>query len=303
MFGRGDEFAGRQSTLQMPQGAAEPSSTRRQADGGQTFMTFQPIIPGAGIAGWRFLQRTYDDQFSAFAKSPQLQRDTEYFKEKIGSIQSAEDLVKDRRLLGVALGAFGLQADIDNKYFIQKILQDGTESDDALSNRLSDKRYKEFSAAFGFGPGETPTTSDPVAMAALSANNGIQAFEVSVGEQDDSMRIALYAQRELVELSKADKSEDAKWFTLMGLPPLRSMFETALGLPKSFGQIDIDQQLEVFQDKVRGYTGNSTVAQFADPEALERITTLYLARSQIASFNATTSPGATALTLLRAGSN
>lgn len=266
-------------------------------------MTFQPVIPAVGLSGWRFLQRTYDDQLSAFSKSPKLERDSDYFKEKIATIQSAEDLVRDRRLLGVALGAFGLQADIDNRYFIQKILQDGTESDDALANRLTDKRYKEMSEAFGFGPGATSKTTNALAMAEIAARNKVQEFEISVGNQDDSMRIALYAQRELAELAGSDKSEDAKWFTLMGLPPLRTMFETALGLPKSFGQIDIDQQLDVFRDKIRGVIGEDTVTQFNDAEALERITTLYLARSQIENLNASTSAGANALTLLRAAGN
>ena len=263
-------------------------------------MTFQPVIPGAGIAGWRFLQRTYDSQFTAFNKSPQLDRDAEYFRDKIGEVQSAEDLVKDRRLLGVALGAFGLNDDIDNRYFIQKILQDGTESDDALANRLADKRYQKFSDAFGFGPGGTVATTDTAKMAEIISQNRVQSFEESVGAQDDTMRIALYAQRELAEMAETDMSEDAKWYSLMGLPPLRSMFETALGLPSAFGQIDIDQQLDVFKEKSRRYTGRDTVSQFADQEALEKITNLYLARSQIANLNATMSSGANALTLLQA---
>ena len=262
-------------------------------------MSFQPVIPGAGLAGWRFLQRTYDAQFQAFNGAPRLQRDAEYFSANIRDIGSAEDLVKDRRLLGVALSAFGLQSDIDNRYFIQRILGDGTRSDDALANRLSDERYKKLSAAFGFGPGETVATADSAKMGDIVTQHLQQSFEVSVGEQDDTMRIALYAQRELADLARRDASEETKWYTLMGLPPLRSMFETALGLPKAFGQIDIDQQLEVFRDKTRAITGTATVSQFADPEAIDRITTLYLARSQISSFSASTSSGANALTLLR----
>ena len=49
--------------------------------------------------------------FDTFTKSIELKRDTEYFQEKISSITSAEELVSDRRLLTVALGAFGLQDD------------------------------------------------------------------------------------------------------------------------------------------------------------------------------------------------
>ena len=76
---------------------------------------FQPIIPTDGLAGWRFLQRTYDTQLDSFARSAPVQRDTDYFAQKIASVTSAEELVADRRLLTVALGAFGLQDDINNR--------------------------------------------------------------------------------------------------------------------------------------------------------------------------------------------
>lgn len=263
-------------------------------------MTFQPVIPSPGLAGWGFLQRTYDAQFEAFNASVTLERESDYFSQNITKIQSAEDLVADRRLLSVALGAFGLQDDINNRYFIQKILEDGTASDDALANKLADERYQRLSQAFGFGPGETHLTGNVEKMAELEALNRVQSFEVSVGEQDDTMRIALFAQRELETLSQKNATEEVKWFSLMGLPPLRSMFETALGLPAAFGQIDIDKQLEVFREKTQSAMGQSTVSQFADPAARERLTNLFLARSQIANLNLATSSSANALSLLRA---
>jgi len=105
-------------------------------------MTFQPIIPLTGYTGWRFLQRTLDNQKSAFENDATIQRATEYFKENIGKVQNAEDLVSDRRLLSVALGAFGLDDDIDNKFFIQKILEEGTFDDSSLANRLSDSAFR-----------------------------------------------------------------------------------------------------------------------------------------------------------------
>lgn len=263
-------------------------------------MSFQPVIPGQGLAGWHFLQRTYDAQFSAFNTSPLLDRDTSYFTEKIGSIFSAQELVGDRRLLTVALGAFGLSDDLNNRYFIQKVLEDGTGSSDALANKLADDRYKRLSDAFGFGPGDIPRTLDASGMSEIVSLHRTQSFEVSVGEQDDTMRIALYAQRELDRLANDKMSEDAKWFSVMALPPLRKMFETALGLPTSFGQINIDKQLTIFQDRASRTIGKPTVSQFAEPEALKKLTDLYLAKSQIASFNASFSSGSNALALLQA---
>lgn len=262
-------------------------------------MSFQPIVPSDGIVGWKFLQRTYDTQFETFSKSARLERDSDYFEKNIGGIKTAADLVANKRLLRVALGAFGLENDVNNNYFVQKILEDGTKSDDALANRLSDQRYQDFSKAFGFGPGELLKTGLQSNMSEVIAKNRLQSFEKAVGETDDSMRIALYAQRELTDLAGRDMSERAKWFTILGQPPLREMFEVAFSLPKGMGKIDLEQQVEIFMDRTQGATGKADVAQFTDPEAMERITNLYLARSQINGAGGSYSAQATALALLQ----
>lgn len=261
-------------------------------------MTFQPVIPAGGLVGWRFLQRTYDAQFQSYAQSAVNNRDTSYFLENIGDVKTAEDLVSDRRLLQVALGAFGLESDLDNKFFIQKILSDGTRAEDALANRLADRRYREFSDAFGFGPGDIPKTVLRTNMAEIAQNNLVGRFEIAVGEADETMRIALYAQYELSDLATQSGSETRKWFDLMGLPPLRQMMETALGLPAAFAQLDIDKQLEVFRDRLTRATGSADLSQFSEPDKLEELTDTYLARSQIAQFQAAISPAQTALILL-----
>ncbi|MGI9388684.1 MAG: hypothetical protein ACR2O1_01390 [Boseongicola sp.] len=89
-------------------------------------MTYQPVVPAGGNVGWNFLSRTRDAQQDAFNASSQVVRDTEYFREKIGGVQTAEDLVSDRRLLSIALGAFGLAEDVGNKFFVRKVLEEGT---------------------------------------------------------------------------------------------------------------------------------------------------------------------------------
>lgn len=261
---------------------------------------FTPVVPVDGLAGWRFLQRTYDSQFAAFNESSQLTRATEYFEEKISSVTSAEDLVSDRRLREVALGAFGLQDDIDNLFFIGKVLEEGTTNDDSLANRFSDNRYKDFSAAFGLGPGEQSKVGDPGFAQDIIAKYQANSFEVATGTQNDSMRVALFAQREIPVLASQDTSNDAKWFGIMGQPPLRAVFEKAFSLPSSFGQIDIDQQLVVFKERSRSVFGTDEVSQFASDETVQDLVTKYIVRSQLDNFNAATSSASLALQLLQA---
>lgn len=259
---------------------------------------FQPIIPANGLVGWKFLERTYETQNSVFQKGTEITRDTDYFEAKIGGIETAEDLVADRRLLRVALGAFGLGGDIDNKYFVKKILEDGTLTDDALANRLADDRYKEFSAAFGFGNFEIPSTQISDFGTKITAQYRAQQFEIAVGEQNDNMRLALYTERELGDVVGGSDSNNTKWFKIMGTPPLRSVFERALGLPSSFGQLDLDLQLSTFKEAAQKQFGTSDLSEFAEPEMQEKLIQKFMVRTQLDEFQATTS-GSIALSLLQ----
>ena len=49
-------------------------------------MTYQPIVAGSGLVGWRFLQATYDNQFKAFTQSASVQRDVDYFRENLAKM-------------------------------------------------------------------------------------------------------------------------------------------------------------------------------------------------------------------------
>lgn len=245
-------------------------------------MSFQPVIPQPGLAGWRFLQRTFDSQAKAFENSPSLARDTAYFEARIGSINTAEELVQDRRLLRVALGAFGLQQDIDSRFFIRKVLEDGVLDQGSLANRLGDDRYRELSRTFGFGDFPVPSTKLSDFGKRITTLYRRQQFELAVGQQNESMRLALNTTRDLPELVASGENETTKWFRIMGRPPLRAVFETALGLPRSFGSLDLEQQLGVFRERSRSQLGITSLSDLADPGQLDKLLQRYLLRAESA---------------------
>ncbi len=262
-------------------------------------MSYQPIIPFGGMVGWNFLQRTLDSQRAAFDRSLQQARDEAYFRERIGGIDSAAELVDDRRLLKVALEAYGLGSDLPNRAFIRKVLADGTLTEGALSNRLADKRYREFSAAFGFGDFSVPRNklSDfPDKILKLWRERG---FEAAVGSQNNDLRLALNLRRDLSSIASGRLSPDGKWFAVLGNTPLRQVFERAFGLPSSFGAIDLDSQLDMLRQRTAAVFGNGEIAQFADPEQREALIRRFLARSEAGATLAGTSGGAVALQLLQ----
>ncbi|MEO9895917.1 MAG: DUF1217 domain-containing protein [Paracoccaceae bacterium] len=259
----------------------------------------QPVVIGTGLVGWQFMQNTYDRQLESFTQNPELKRDIDHFEEKIGRVFTAEALVSDRQLLGVALGAFGLEDDLDNRYFIQKMLEEGTTADDALANRFTDTRYREFSEAFGFGPSEIPQTFKAGFAAEIVEKYKANSFEIATGFQDENMRVALYAQRTLSDVVSEEGSNAQKWFSIMGQPALRELFQTAFNLPSQFGQVDIDQQLGVFEERAEREFGTSDPSIFSDPEAVEDLVRTYLARAQVAEISAGQSSGSIALQLLQ----
>lgn len=261
-------------------------------------MTFQPIVPFSGYSGWLFLERTADTQRATFNESASVVRVTDNFREKINDIQTAEDLVNDRELLSVALGAFGLDDDINNSFFIRKILEEGTIDPEALANKLSDSRYADFSEAFGFGGLGFARTGLSFFADEIIDRYEAEQFEKAVGEQNNDMRLALNLGPALDDVVAGNASNNGQWFGMMGNAPLRQIFQTALGFPSSFGTIDIDQQLDQFKSRAESTFGTDQIADLTSEENQEKMIRLYLLRSE-ASSAASTSSASIALSLLQ----
>lgn len=260
-------------------------------------MTYQPILPSTGLIGWKFLERTYETQTKAFESSAVITRDTEYFAAHIGSVETAEDLVSDRRLMRVALGAFGLKDDLNNTYFIRKILTEGTIDPRSLANKMSDSRYSALAEAFGFDLGVPNTRMSDFADRLIDRYRA-QEFEIAVGEQNEDMRLALNAKREFAELASNGESDRTRWFQIMGSEPLRIVMQTALGLPDSFSQIDLDQQLQVFMDKAQTQLGLETLDDLSDAAVVNKLIERFLLRSEVKN-TASSNSASIALTLLQ----
>ena len=265
-------------------------------------MSFQPILPLDGYVGWRFLQKTLDQQQAAVAAAPQSVRDEAYFREKIASITSAEDLVNDRQLLSVTLTAFGLQDDLPNRAYIQKVLESPVKEEGSFINRLTDRRYKQLNAAFGFGDNYLSWNQiDPGFVDRMVQAFRDQSFEVAVGDQNDSMRLALGTQRDLADLAQQDSSELTRWFTVLGTPSLRRVFETAFMLPTGFGALDLDKQVEIMKARTEKLTGSDSIAQFTDPAVTDTLIRRFFLAGQIQQFQSGAEYGSGALTLLQNG--
>lgn len=251
-----------------------------------------------GMSGWRLLQRTGTAAVARFAADPQIVRATEKFSAAKDSLTSAEGIVGNYNTLKVALTAFGLEGDINNKAFIRKVLESDLADPKSLANRLSDKRYLKLAQAFALGPGGKPAKPETI-VNLVSRSYVERAFELAVGETDDNLRLALNAKRELNLLANRTSSESTKWYTILGSPPLRSVVEGALGLPSSLAKAPVEKQLEAFGAAASRRFGGNFFDKLKDATTLDKLIETYVARSAVSNPQAGYSgPYSAALTIL-----
>jgi hypothetical protein len=262
-------------------------------------VTFAPVVPLSGFAGWRFLERTEAAQRAVFAKNPETLRETEAFRERIAGVGSAAGLIADRTLFRVALGAFGLEDEIGKKAFIRKVLEEGTERDGAFALRLTDRRYRGLAEAFGFGNAGGARTGEPGFADRVIGLYRQRAFEVAVGEADETMRLALNYRRAIGEVT-ASAGDRTVWYAILGDRPLRAVLGKALGLPEAVARVDVDKQVEFFAAAAARVLKLRDPHRLTEPATVDEVIRRYLARTQIDNGPSPATPGTAALALLQA---
>ncbi|WP_159999938.1 DUF1217 domain-containing protein [Roseomonas sp. 18066] len=91
-------------------------------------------------------------------------------------------------------------------------------------------------------------------------------FEESLGESSDSLRRAVYSKRLLPQITN--------WYSVIADRNLATVVQAALGLPDSFGQIDVDRQKVILEQRM-------DIKDFQDPAKLGKIIERYVAKSSI----------------------
>jgi hypothetical protein len=110
-----------------------------------------------------------------------VSREAAYFKANIGKVRSAEEFVDDYRLYSFAMKAHGLEDMIYARAFMLKVLESDLSDNDSYANRLTDKRYRDFAAAFQFEAGSK------VPMSVRQVDEAIGLYDESIASLDDQI--------------------------------------------------------------------------------------------------------------------
>ena len=262
-------------------------------------MSFSPVIPSSGLTGLRFLQSTYDRQIEAFGLSASVQNDIKYTIEKLSNPITVDELIDDSRLLRTTLTAFGLQGEETKQALVRKVIEENTNPESTFLARLNNRQYTAYADAFK--PVDGVIAFDTEAVNKIIQDFVESSFEIAIGEQDESLRLALNYEAEISEIVGEGSSDLAIAYRILGDEPIRAVLETALNLPTEFAQLDIDRQASILQEKLQSAFGISNLSDLANPDEIDAVITRFQVIESINSGPSASTPGAAALTLLTNG--
>ncbi|MEM9422060.1 MAG: DUF1217 domain-containing protein [Pseudomonadota bacterium] len=206
-----------------------------------------------------------------------------YFREHIGSISTAEELVADRRLYTYVMTAFDLGGETDKIAMAKKALDEGVSDRGAFANRLPDPRYRTLARnvalhEFGNRNLQDPTIIDDI----VSRYERVNA-EVEAGLENPIVETAAYFDRRVSTLSS--------WLFVVADSRLRQVAATALGMPSSMLALGTDRLIEEFEARF-------DVTDFADPDKRARFIQRYIAQADAASGSVSSSSNGYLVSLL-----
>lgn len=232
------------------------------------------MLPGLGAqAAMALVDRQGAALQARFAARRDNAAEAEALRDRAQRITDVDSLLKDRRALKMVLEAFQLESEIDKRALIRRVLTEDPAEKTSLANRFSDRRWREFAAAFAEGrpPGQSPDQAAAGTGARLRAmldrvirDAMVNRYEKAMGEANPGMREALYFRRVASGVATVPQ--------LMADRALVEVARGALGLPKQFGLLSFEQQRDLL-------TRRLDMAQLQDPKGVARLVGRYLAQA------------------------
>jgi hypothetical protein len=190
------------------------------------------------LASYRLLSANMERSLTAAAKQSMVARETDYYRQNIGKVESVDAFLDDHRLFAYAMKAYGLEDMTYAKAFMKKVLESDLSDSQSVANKLSDKRYLEFAKAFHF-------------LSSGAVDLGTTAAQDAASE--DAM-IGLYSQHRINKGAEAEA--EAKYY------------QSQIGGITNVDQLLSDERLFNF-----ALTAYGIDAHFASPSAIRNVLT------------------------------
>lgn len=128
------------------------------------------------------VNRDMKSSLGRVADQPTVAADTKYYEDNIGKVKSVDEFLGDYRLYSYAMKAYGLGDMTYAKAYMRKVLDSDLTDSSSFANRLTDKRYADFAAAFNFG------TSQKTAQTSVQEDTLVQAYKDSFDNEEGTIK-------------------------------------------------------------------------------------------------------------------
>lgn len=219
---------------------------------------------GSSFSAFKTINSRLDTLRETYTKQPEIQRDVAYLREKIGEVESLDELMDDYRLWQTATTAFGLGENAFAKGLFKKLMSEDSDDKNSLVNRMVDSRYKELANFFEYDSKGTENFKDSAWVEKLVDKFVTRSFENSAGASSPAVQEALYFQRKAPEITN--------FYQILGDERLYAVVRSAANLPDSFSNAGVDRQVEVLKSKF-------DIEDFKSPAKVGRMVERHLAVS------------------------
>ena len=170
---------------------------------------------------YSYITRNLKLSLTRVEQQQDVAREAAYYKANIGKVKTVDDFMKDYRLYHYATKAYGLEDMAYAKAFIKKVLESDLSDATSFVNKLVDKRYREFAAAFSFNG-----SAVPVAQSENQTDEVIGLYTATKKSQVDALADdSNYYSAEIGNVSSADQ--------LLNNDRLRNYVYSAYGIDQS----------------------------------------------------------------------
>ncbi|MCZ8259508.1 MAG: DUF1217 domain-containing protein [Beijerinckiaceae bacterium] len=204
------------------------------------------MLAGSIISGYSLFKSLSADKVAVntarYAKSATVEKEIEYFRERVGTMATPEDFLKDYRLLKFALTAYDMEDQLEYPARIKQILRDNSNDTAALVNRMTNAGYRTINADFAFFTKGTQKLKDKTFIDGVVEKYKNARYEISLGELNPAVSDAMYFQRKIAAVKNG--------YEIIGDPVLFDVALTALNLPRSAAGAKVERLKVTLESKL-----------------------------------------------------
>lgn len=190
----------------------------------------------------RIIKKDGAEMEEKFAKTKPVQKEIDYFREKVKELKNPEDLFKNRRLMQFVLSAYSMDDELQYMGRMKKILLSKLTDTDSLAQKMADPRFREINQDLLMGDFGVNVLKSSSMVEKLVDRYITNEYEKDLGNQNPALREASYFLRKIGTVKSS--------LDILGDKILRSVTTYTLGLPDEIAFQSIQRQQQLIDKRI-----------------------------------------------------